>query len=169
MTAASLVISVLALAVAVLAALYARQQAVETARTRQIEEDRRRQELAERVSIQLEDVNDGSWHRLLLDNGTDRALAAAEVEILDGPGCWFTPGTNGVETGPSQPQKARLDAGPLEPGRTYAWRIEFDRSRTTGVLRVRVTVSSGADTSTPRTWTKVINLRSPIDLSRTFG
>lgn len=161
-TVASLVIAVLALVVAVAAALYARQQAVETRHTREIEEDRRRPELAEGVRLHLEEVNDGAWHRLMLDNGTGRALIAADVEIVEGPGCWFTPGTNGVEATTTElPQRARLDVAPLEPGRVYAWRIEFDTHQTTGALRVHATLTSGAGTPLPHTWTKVVDLRAP--------
>lgn len=170
-TLASFIISLFALVVAVVAALYARQQAVETRRQRQIEEDRRRQELAAETRLVLEPVNGGSWHRLVLDNTTDRDVVGAVVDIVDGPGCWFTPGTNGVEARYGQlPQRAQLDdVDRLEPGRRHMWRIEFDEQRTTGTLRVHAALTSAVDTSAPRTWTKVVDLKAPVDLSRTVA
>ena len=55
-----------------------------------MEEGRRRQELAEDVSVKREHVNDGSWDRLVLDDATDCGVVAAEVEIIDATDCWLT-------------------------------------------------------------------------------
>lgn len=116
-----MIVAVVALLVSVASAVFARRQAVETRRLREIEQRRHHGERRPSFNLEVEAVNDGQWHRLWVILTTPEALDSLEVTILDPQLIWFRSGQRGVEPGLDRKVAAW---GSVEPGvRTVAWRI----------------------------------------------
>ena len=168
-------ISVLALAIAGLSALYAHRQATAAAETARIERSRRHDERSPRLDLALRPLNPGTADRrhLLLTvqlNGPE-SLTAMRVEILDAPGLMFSPNQVGVEPGtPAPPRVGTLRSEPgeqlLEPGDKLTWQLEVEDQQRRRPLRARLRIrSSSADedwvsqheVSVPRGRTRVVS------------
>jgi hypothetical protein len=141
---AAFVLSALALIVAGVSAAYARVQGVETRELRRIEDGRRHEERAPKLTGEVEAVNNGDWHRLWLTLETPTSLERLEVHIVEGEGLSFTPGTNGVapmSLGPasSLPVDAVYDEPEaLSQGQRYCWSLRFDPKTSPDRMRIRV-------------------------------
>lgn len=166
---ASLVISVLALLVSVLSARYSRAQAVAAEAAARMEAARRHEESKPVLSAEIEPVNDGGWHRLVLTLDGPRPLDQLDVEIVEGLGATFTSGQFGVAPMGAEPLRASYPRDePLRPGDRHRWQIEFDREKTDGEdLRLRVHCVGTDDAGAPANWDVVIPATGvPYDLSR---
>jgi hypothetical protein len=76
---------------------YGGRQALEARRGRQVEDARRHCELEPPFRVDLEEMNGGAWHRLVVELRGNRRVTGLQVTIMNGPGASFTVNQWGVE------------------------------------------------------------------------
>jgi hypothetical protein len=160
MAVAALIISILALAVALASTAYTRKQASEAERIRIIEDARRHEERQPVLRGWIESVNGGGWHRLWLQLESSEPLSRLKAEITADVGVLFTPSQTGVDHR-GYSNNAAWDR-PLDTGACACWRVELAEDRAER-LQLRVTCSRGEDL-----WTVLVVVDVPYDVARSI-
>ncbi|WP_182113839.1 MULTISPECIES: hypothetical protein [unclassified Actinotalea] len=132
MTIAALVISLLALAVAVAAAWYTRRQAKAASGTLALEEARRHDEVVPRISGEVERLKHAApYARLCLRLETSPALTELRVRLLDAPvDVQFSSGQLGIDTSSRSPHHEAFapvhNGVALKPFDRATWQLELN-------------------------------------------
>jgi hypothetical protein len=131
MVLASLLVAVLALAIAVASAVYTRRQATASEGVLAIEQSRRLEERRPTLTGKVERVGNGLT-RLVVTLTSNEALVAMEVSIPDGQGVTFDRNVYGVH--PVRPGNPALSAFAydlsgeptgMEPRGSMIWKVEL--------------------------------------------
>jgi hypothetical protein len=132
MVVAALIVSLLALVVAVVSAVFTGIQAKHTRALAEIEASRRHDEQTPILVARIEGVNrndvtgDAGWYRLRLRLDSAESLDGLTAEVIGTDAVSFAPGQVGVEP------TIAAHREPLEPGESVCWRVELperDRPR----------------------------------------
>lgn len=147
----ALIVSILAIAIALVAARYTKVQADAANLTARIEAERRHDELAPRFDVRLESLPRTPYTKLWLRLTTSTALTGLTVRLLNAPsGLQFTPGVWGVDgrsTAPVVLARAVPEDGlALKPHREIAWQLEGDDWPDGEVLRIEAEAQAGDET-----------------------
>lgn len=157
MTVAALVLSIVALIVAICSAAFGYWNAsVNAARFRK-----------ERAPIFEAEVEEhGSSHQLNLKLTTPWPLRRVEVTVIDDSGALtFSPNQNGIvasEPGPI----LRASHGRITVGESATWQVLVDESKSSGTATLRIDAIGEAKRDR---WPVVIDVDIPYDLSRSVG
>ena len=120
MAVAALVISILALAVASVSALFSKRQTSVAERREAVDAGRRHDERTPSFTGDIESVNDGEWYRLWLRLTSTEELAHLQIDITESNGVTFATGQDGViANGPSLHAES---VGGLVSDQAIAWR-----------------------------------------------
>lgn len=158
MALAALLVSILALLVAGLSALYTRKQANEAEATRRIEQDRRHDERQPHLRARVEPVSNGAWCRLWLELESAEPVTATTVEIL-GSSITFPSNQQGVASGDQAPLIATSEGqSPLSQASPLCWRVLVDEGQE-AQERLLVTCHRGEER-----WQSVLSVDLPYDL-----
>jgi len=143
MAIAAFAVSVVAVVIAVLSAVYTRQQAISVQRLAKIEVERRKAERTPAFVGHIEEVNEGGWYRLVLRLTSAEPLPGVSVEITEGRGVSFMTGQYGVDQSGASPGSAQWNER-LAPDSTAVWRVALAEDRAS-VVRLNVTARVGGD------------------------
>lgn len=150
MTVTALVIAILALVVAGLSALYARQQATATAETAARDKERRHDELTPHFTAVLEPMaNSQPYFRLRLQLDTPQPLGTLSVRLLGAPvDVQFSSGQLGVDRDARPPiheaSVVSTDDVALRPYDHATWQVELNSRPEVG-LRLQVDAEARGD------------------------
>lgn len=137
MAVAALIVSILALLVALKSAFYARKQAGMAARAREQAETP-----GFNSAIEIENPgSDTNWYVLRLTLATQWPVTGLQIAIIDGTGVEFTPSQAGVDNSSVPILAAEWDN--LGPGDTAVWRVRLAESPSITV-RMRI-ICKGRD------------------------
>jgi len=163
MTRAALLISILALVVAVLSARYTRQQARAAGATAEIDKARRHDELVPRFAAELEPMPNSSLYcRLRLRLDSRQSLTALTVRLLEAPvDVQFTHGQTGTDPRARAPVHeafaiARSGVA-LRADEQAIWQIELNSVPNRG-LRLQVDAQIGDEV-----WQVPVTVPIPIE------
>ncbi len=135
MAVAALVISILALAVASVSALFSKRQTSVAERREAVDAGRRHDERTPSFTGDIESVNDGEWYRLWLRLTSTEELAHLQIDITESNGVTFATGQDGViANGPSLHAES---VGGLVSDQAIAWRVQLPENRPQSI-RLRV-------------------------------
>jgi len=124
---AAVLIAGLALVVSLGSVVFAKRSVDEARAMRAIESQRRHAERSPSLDGQVEEMNQGQWHRLWLNLKTSEPLDSVRADILDEPDVWFADGQTGVQPGVGRTRTAIW--GGLSVGkREAAWRIAIGKA-----------------------------------------
>lgn len=130
MTVTALVLSTLALLVAVVSALYTREQARASRDTARIDTDRRHDELAPKFNATLEQIaHSEPYSKLHLRLDSRTALTAVTVRLMNAPlNLQFTRGIDGIDPTATFPVHTAFavvhDGIALAPNCVQTWQLE---------------------------------------------
>lgn len=155
MTVAALVVSIVALIIALISVVYTRQQAQANKKIAQIEQDRRHEERTPKFTAWIEDM--GSWKRLWLRLESPRSLTRLVGTLVEAEGVSFTHSQNGVDPSSPAPIKSASWDKLLEHGESACWSIAFeDDYADKPILRVRCYSDDGDE------WTVSVPFDPPL-------
>jgi hypothetical protein len=157
MVVAALIVSLLALVVAVLSAVFTGIQAKHTRALAEIEASRRHDEQTPVLVAWIEGVNwndttgDAGWYRLCLRLESAEALDRLTAEVIGTDAVSFAPGQVGVDP------TAAAHREPLQPGEAVCWRVELpERDRPRAMQRLIVRCHRAA-----ATWSVLVEVEVP--------
>ena len=165
MTIAALVIAILALIVAGLSALYARQQSIAAAGTATRDKERRHDELTPRFTAVLEPIaNSQPYHTLRLGLDTPQPLTALSVRLLGAPvDVQFSSGQQITDPDARSPfhvvSVAPDDGIALRPYNDVTWQVELNSLPVDG-LRLQVDAEAQGEV-----WHVLVSVPIPIEPS----
>ena len=124
---AAVLIAGLAFVVSLGSVVFAKRSVDEARAMRTIESQRRHAERTPALDAQVEEMNQGQWHRLWLILETSEPLDSVRADILDEPDVWFADGQTGVQPGVGRTRTAIWGAIPVGK-REAAWRIAVGKA-----------------------------------------
>jgi hypothetical protein len=152
MVTASLVVSLVAILVAIASTAFTWQQT-------RIARDRQHDEKTPKFTADIETMNphsDAHWYRMRLRLESLWPLDAIGVLIAEGKGVHFTRSQKGVDPSASFPIPT-ASHGLLQHGELTIWRVELEQERDPKI-QVRVTCRSGKD----EPWTVPLLVKVPV-------